>query len=166
MATHHPGPDPYSASVYSTEDPYASSPTAASAPPQGLPIPLAFPGGGTHAVPSAPPQPQYTAYNPIQHHNQPPSYDAPSAPTNAPPPVPTASAPPIPSPEVDSDAFSPPPLNPTGPAYDARNHLPSQHGQAVSPSHPQYKAYAPPAAAGALNEPSAPQDFYRPSTTY
>ncbi|KAK9419997.1 putative Class E vacuolar protein-sorting machinery protein HSE1 [Seiridium unicorne] len=173
VASHQPGPDPYSASVYSTEDPYATSPTAPSAPPpsapagppQGVPTPLAFAGGGGPSAPPAPSQPQYTAYNPLQQQqHQPPSYGAPSVPTNAPPPVPTASAPPVPSPDAEvSDVYSPPPLQPSGPAYDARNHLPSQIG---TPSQHQYKAYAPPTAPGGNNEPSAPQDFYRQGAAY
>ncbi|KAI0175258.1 VHS domain-containing protein [Pestalotiopsis sp. NC0098] len=169
----HPGPDPYSASVYSTEDPYASSPTAPSAPPpsgipQGVPTALAIAGGSgpsAPSAPSAPSQPQYTAYNPLQPPQ--PSYNAPSAPTNAPPPVPTASAPAIPSPDgIANDAFSPPPLHPSGPAYDARNNLPSQYAHS-QPSQPQYKAYIPNAPpAGGSNEPSAPQDFYRQNAAY
>ncbi|KAH6647520.1 hypothetical protein BKA67DRAFT_577748 [Truncatella angustata] len=173
VQSHQPGHDPYSASVYSTEDPYASSPTAPSAPapsapsapPQGVPTPLAFPSAPSAPLaPSAPPppsQPQYTAYSPLQHQQH-PSYDAPSAPTNAPPPVPTASAPPLPSPDDGSnDVLSPPPLHLSGAAYDSRNHLPSQAGHQGGQS--QYKAYAPPSTAGGNSEPSAPQDFYRQS---
>ncbi|ORY62662.1 uncharacterized protein BCR38DRAFT_439411 [Pseudomassariella vexata] len=162
VATQNPGPDPYSASVYSTEDPYSASPTGnapsapppsvPSGPPQGVPTPLAFAGG-----PSASPQPQYTAYNPLQQtqHQNGPSYDAPSAPNNAPPPVPTGSAPP--------NALTPPPIQPGGRAFDARQNLPSRASHnTASGGQPQYKAYVPPAAA-AGNEPSAPQDFYRQS---
>ncbi|ETS74429.1 hypothetical protein PFICI_14295 [Pestalotiopsis fici W106-1] len=175
VASHQPGPDPYSASVYSTEDPYASSPTAPPAsvpvptgPSHGVPTALAIAGGGGPSAPSAPSQPQYTAYNPLQQQPPQPSYDAPSAPTNAPPPVPTASAPPIPSPDGITEAFSPAPLHPSGPAYDARNNLPSQYGHAGSfhPTQPQYKAYVPSAPAVDGNEPSAPQDFYRQSAAY
>ncbi|KAK8031036.1 class E vacuolar protein-sorting machinery protein hse1 [Apiospora arundinis] len=114
VAPHRQGSgDLYSASVYSTEDPYASSsPTAPSAPPplapggpsQGVPTPLAV--GGGPSAPSAPSQPQYSAYNPHQQQQQAPAFDAPSAPsapsapTNAPPPLPTAAAPPIPAPSL------------------------------------------------------------------
>ncbi|KAK8065959.1 hypothetical protein PG997_012706 [Apiospora hydei] len=128
VAPHRQGSgDPYSASVYSTEDPYASSsPTAPSAPPplapggppQGVPTPLAV--GGLPSAPSAPSQPQYSAYNP--HQQQQPAFDAPSAPsapsapTSAPPPVPTGAAPPIPAPL----AIGRPPNS------DARQGLPSQ----------------------------------------
>ncbi|KAI0129427.1 VHS domain-containing protein [Xylariales sp. AK1849] len=182
VATHNPGGDPYSASVYSTEDPYNTSPTAPSAapprapsgPPQGMPTPQTFTGGPSGlSAPSAPSQPQYTPYNPNPHQRQhQPTYDATSAPTNAPPPVPTASAPPLPSPEVVPHVLSPPPLQPSGPAFNARHGLPSQTGQhGGQPGQPQYKAYVPPGAGAGgsghnLNEPSAPQDFYRQNTAY
>ncbi|KAI0009261.1 hypothetical protein F4779DRAFT_583265 [Xylariaceae sp. FL0662B] len=152
VAAHNPGPsDPYSASVYSQEDPYASSPTAPSAPapsapsgpPQGIPTSLAI---GNY--PAAPSQPQYTAYNPHQAQRQ-DSYDAP-------PPQPMGPAPPVPVGQAPH-VLTPPPLHPSGPAYDSRQSLPSQMGQHSPPAQqPQYKAYVPP-----LNEPSAPQDFYR-----
>lgn len=153
----HPGPDPHSASVYSTEDPYSASPNAhatsapSAPPPQGVPTPLSF-AGGAPSAPSQPPQPQYTAYNPLQQQT---SYDAP---TTAPPPVPTGSAPPVPtgSGGRPGNVMSPPPLQPSGLAYDARQGLPSQ-------VQPQYKAYVPPPAG---KEPSAPQDFYRQGATY
>ncbi|KAI1101243.1 hypothetical protein F4804DRAFT_316421 [Jackrogersella minutella] len=162
VATHNPGrTDPYSASVYSSEDPYAASPTAAapsaptfpapsapSAPSainQGVPTPLAI---ASH--PSAPPQPQYAAYNP-----NPPRQDSYEAP---PPPQPTGSAPPIPQaaqpPQPPPSVLTPPPLQPGGPAFDSRQGLPSQQ-------QPQYKAYVPPG-----NDPSAPQDFYRQNAAY
>ncbi|KAK8012465.1 hypothetical protein PG991_009840 [Apiospora marii] len=159
VAPHRQGSgDLYSASVYSTEDPYASSsPTAPSAPPplapggphQGVPTPLAV--GGAPSAPSAPSQPQYSAYNP--HQQQPTDFDAsapsaPSAPTNAPPPLPTNAAPPIPAPLAVGRP----------PNQDARQGLPSQ--MSPPPGQAQYKAYAPP---GSNNEPSAPQDFYRQS---
>ncbi|KAK6856271.1 ESCRT-0 subunit protein hse1 [Apiospora arundinis] len=162
VAPHRQGSgDLYSASVYSTEDPYASSsPTAPSAPPplapggpsQGVPTPLAV--GGGPSAPSAPSQPQYSAYNPHQQQQQVPAFDAPSAPsapsapTNAPPPLPTAAAPPIPAPL----AIGRPPNQ------DARQGLPSQ--MSPPPGQAQFKAYVPP---GSNNEPSAPQDFYRQS---
>ncbi|KAI1078137.1 hypothetical protein F5B20DRAFT_571865 [Whalleya microplaca] len=158
VATHNPGPgpgpgasDPYSASVYSQEDPYATSPTAPpSAPPQpsgATPAPLAIGGSGNQ-------QPQYTAYNPLPQRQD--SYEA--------PPQPLAPAPPIPNSQVQiPHVLTPPPLHPGGSAYDSRNSLPSQMGGGVGmggmqspPLQPQYKAYVPPG-----NEPSAPQDFYR-----
>ncbi|KAI1371066.1 hypothetical protein F4677DRAFT_436679 [Hypoxylon crocopeplum] len=162
--THNPGRiDPYSASVYSSEDPYAASPTATapsapSAPPpsapsgpaQGIPTPLAI---ANH--PSAPSQPQYSAYNPNpQRHD---SYDA-----QVPPPQPMGSAPPIP--QAIQPMMTPPPLHPAGPAFDARQSLPSQMPHAPpqqQPQQPQYKAYVPPGS-----EPSAPQDFYRQNAAY
>ncbi|KAH8666299.1 hypothetical protein BX600DRAFT_461424 [Xylariales sp. PMI_506] len=166
VASHNPIPEPYSASVYSTEDPYSTSPTAPSAPsapppsnphtgpPQGVPTPLAYaPGPVGPSAPSAPSQPQYSAYSP---QPQQPSYDAPSAPVTAPPPVPTGNAPPIPNPSSRPDVLTPPPLHPSGPAYNARQNLPSQQ---------QYRAYAPsqPSAPSASpgQEANAPQDYYR-----
>ncbi|KAI8958112.1 hypothetical protein F5Y11DRAFT_337209 [Daldinia sp. FL1419] len=165
-ATHNPSrPDPYSASVYSQEDPYATSPTATappapsapapsappgapgpSGPPQGVPTPLAV---ASH--PSAPSQPQYSAYNPNAQRQD--SYDA----LSQIPPQPTGSAPPIPQGvQPPASVISPPPLQPGGPAFDARQSLPSQ-----APQQPQYKAYVPPG-----NEPSAPQDFYKQNAAY
>ncbi|KAH9885486.1 hypothetical protein F4778DRAFT_774282 [Xylariomycetidae sp. FL2044] len=162
VASHNPnGPsEPYSASVYSTEDPYGSPTAPPSAPPgpagpsQGVPTPLAI-----ASQPSAPPsQPQYTAYNPHQQPQQPqqpppqPQHQI-SFDSAAPPPQPTGAAPPIPQGQPPH-VMTPPPLQPGGPAYDSRQTLPSQ-----APGHgPQYKAYVPPG-----NEPSAPQDFYRQS---
>ncbi|KAK8100703.1 hypothetical protein PG999_011077 [Apiospora kogelbergensis] len=164
VAPHRQGSgDLYSASVYSTEDPYASSsPTAPSAPPplapggppQGVPTPLAV--GSGPSAPSAPSQPQYSAYNPQQQQQQQqaPAFDAPSAPsapsapTNAPPPMPTSAAPPIPAPLAVGRP----------PNHDARQGLPSQ--MSPPPGQAQFKAYVPP---GSNNEPSAPQDFYRQS---
>ncbi|KAI1769335.1 hypothetical protein GGR53DRAFT_473929 [Hypoxylon sp. FL1150] len=148
---HNPSqPNPYSASVYSQEDPFATSPTAPapsapsapassapsapSGPPQGIPTPLAIGG-----------QPQYAAYNPQRQD----SYDAQSQV----PPQPSGPAPPIP--QVPAQVLTPPPLHPSGAAFDARQSLPSQ------PQQPQYKAYMPPG-----NEPSAPQDFYRQNAAY
>ncbi|KAJ4393796.1 ESCRT-0 subunit protein hse1 [Gnomoniopsis smithogilvyi] len=62
------------------------------------------------------------------------SPEEPSAPSYAPPSVPGESA--------------PPPLNPSGPAYDARQGLPSQGGTgAGGGGSGQYKAYAPPSSA-------------------
>ncbi|XXG95735.1 ESCRT-0 subunit protein hse1 [Hypoxylon texense] len=150
VTTHNPSqPNPYSASVYSQEDPYATSPTAPapsapsapppsapSGPPQGVPTPLAVG-----------PQPMYSAYNPQRQD----SYDAQSQV----PPQPSGPAPPIPQGgQAPPQVITPPPLHPSGPAFDARQSLPSQ-----APQH--YKAYVPPG-----NEPSAPQDFYRQNAAY
>ncbi|KAI1387818.1 uncharacterized protein F4822DRAFT_407681 [Hypoxylon trugodes] len=162
--------DTYTSSVYSQEDPYASSPTnlGPSAPPvpvpsapsaaaQGVPTPLAIasqphPSAPAPSVPPA--QPQYSAYNPQQQPQRQDSFDAP------PPPQPTGAAPPIPQP---SHVMTPPPLHPGGPAFDARQSLPSQAvGQGQQ--HPQYKAYVPPGVN--VGEPSAPQDFYRQGAAY
>ncbi|KAI4860900.1 hypothetical protein F4820DRAFT_461351 [Hypoxylon rubiginosum] len=157
VTTHNPSqPNPYSASVYSQEDPYATSPTAPapsvpsapapsapSGPPQGVPTPLAIG-----------PQSQYSAYNPQRQD----SYDAQSQV----PPQPSGPAPPIPQgAQAPPQVITPPPLHPGGPAFDARQSLPSQipHPQQQQP--PQYKAYVPPG-----NEPSAPQDFYRQNAAY
>ncbi|KAI0104447.1 hypothetical protein F4814DRAFT_430799 [Daldinia grandis] len=162
--THNPSrPDPYSASVYSQEDPYATSPTATAPSAPSAPVPSA-PSGPTQGVPtplaiashpSAPAQPQYSAYNPnVQRQD---SYDAPSQI----PPQPTESAPPIPQGvQPPSNVMTPPPLQPGGAAFDARQSLPSQTPQG-QPQQPQYKAYVPPG-----NEPSAPQDFYRQNAAY
>lgn len=106
--------------------------------------------------PSAPQQPQYQSYQPPGIHGQ-DNYI--NEPTQAPPPVPTGAAPPIPGPGR-SDVLTPPPLQPGGPAYDARHGLPSQ----ATP--PQYRAYVPPGAAA--DGPSAPPtaDYYRQSGVY
>lgn len=171
--------EPYSASVYSQEDLYAPDQGAPSAPPPAqtsIPAPLALGGGGQ--------QPQYTAYNP-RTNQQPdaaaaaaavPSYDVAAAVATVVPPQPTGSAPPIPQGVQPHSSSSPsyglgvgtsppPPLQPNGPAYDARQALPSQlvpggpgGPSSLSQQQPQYKAYVPPA-----NEPSAPQDYYRQS---
>ncbi|KAI1322746.1 hypothetical protein F5Y16DRAFT_385728 [Xylariaceae sp. FL0255] len=151
VATHGNPADPYSASsVYSQEDPF-NSPTAPPAPsasppmgpPQGVPTPLAI----AHHQPVH--QPQYNAYQPQQ--------------AQQPPPQPTSAAPPIPQ-GGPGQVMTPPPLQPGGPHYDARQSLPSQghHPSAPTPQG-QYKAYAPPAAS---HEPSAPQDYYRQSAAY
>ncbi|KAI2610560.1 hypothetical protein GGR54DRAFT_617453 [Hypoxylon sp. NC1633] len=164
--THNPSQtDTYSASVYSPNESYATSPTApapsapsAPAPSgpsgsaQGIPTPLAI---ASH--PSAPSQPQYSAYIPQRHD----SYDA--TPSQAPPPQPTGAAPPIP--QAIQPMMTPPPLHPSSAAFDARHSLPSQVPQSHPPpqqqQQPQYKAYVPPG-----NEPSAPQDFYRQNAAY
>ncbi|KAL7792268.1 hypothetical protein V8C43DRAFT_282941 [Trichoderma afarasin] len=82
-------------------------------------------------------QPSYQSYQPNQ---QPPS-----APPGQRPP----------------NTMSPPPLQPSGAAYDARQNLPSQSGAAGGP---QYRPYQPPGSA----EPSAPapNDYYRQPGVY
>lgn len=178
--------DPYSASVYSQDDPYATSPTAPSAPSapttvpgpsapsapstlsQGVPTPLAI-AGASHPHPSAPgpgpgaapAQPQYAAYNPNPQRQDSYESQAPPQPTGPAPPVPTGVQP----------VLTPPPLQPSGPAFDARQSLPSQAhghgfgGQGQGQGQPQYKAYVPPGP-GVGGEPSAPQDFYRQGAAY
>ncbi|KAK7935529.1 ESCRT-0 subunit protein hse1 [Apiospora marii] len=152
VAPHRQGSgDLYSASVYSTEDPYASrqSHRAICASAAGAWWPASrrtYASGSWRCAFGA-----YSAYNP--HQQQPTDFDAsapsaPSAPTNAPPPLPTNAAPPIPAPLAVGRP----------PNQDARQGLPSQ--MSPPPGQAQYKAYAPP---GSNNEPSAPQDFYRQS---
>ncbi|KAI0142909.1 hypothetical protein GGR57DRAFT_485237 [Xylariaceae sp. FL1272] len=133
--------DPYSASVYSQEDPYSSptAPASSASPPTVVPTPLMI---ASHPA-QHPSQPQYNAYHPPNQHQ----YDSGSAP----PPMPTGAAPPIPG---SGGMMSPPPLQPGGPHYNARHSLPSQS----TPQQGGYKAYVPPPAGA---EPSAPQDFYR-----
>ncbi|KAJ9151211.1 Class e vacuolar protein-sorting machinery protein hse1 [Pleurostoma richardsiae] len=152
IATHNPNSAAtYSSSVYSPEDAYAAATASPSAP-------------------QAPSQPQYQAYSYGQQQPPPqaqqqqqhpyghgydtggPSSDVAGAP---PPPQPTGQAPPVPG-SMQPGVLTPPPLQPGGPAYDARQTLPSQaqpQGQ-----QPQYKAYVPPPQGEA---PSAPGDYYR-----
>ncbi|KAK3384574.1 VHS domain-containing protein [Lasiosphaeria ovina] len=178
IAPHHTNSiGTYSSSIYSPEDPYAAASPAGG--PPGAPAPLA---------PSAPggpdPRPSYNAYTSYRTSSQPSqpqqqygAYDGgndssrPPAPTGQAPPIPQARPPQAPGPVT----MSPPPLHPTGPAYDARQTLPSRlgaqtgghgAGSGSSSSIPQYKAYVPPgssAAGGPGNDdgPSAPADYYR-----
>ncbi|KAM7207287.1 Autophagy-related protein 13 domain containing protein [Naviculisporaceae sp. PSN 640] len=176
----------YSSSHYSTDDPYAAAAQS----------PVAGPGGRTPSFPSAPTpdlhnhnqrQSSYGQYSVYQTQPQQPSQpspyggpgygDGPSDNTNTNnnniPPVPSGQAPPPPVPgsnQRPSQPLSPPPLQPTGPAYDARQTLPSRLGGASSPSapstgpsqpsQPQYKAYVPPGSnntsAGAPGGPGGP----------
>lgn len=92
-------------------------------------------------------QPSYQSY-------QPPSQQAPSAPGSQPAQRP-------------QNVMSPPPLQPGGPAYDARQGLPSQASAgpgAGAGSGPQYRPYMPPNS----SEPSAPapNDYYRQPGVY
>uniref|UniRef100_L2FZF9 Class E vacuolar protein-sorting machinery protein HSE1 n=1 Tax=Colletotrichum fructicola (strain Nara gc5) TaxID=1213859 RepID=L2FZF9_COLFN len=167
-AQNHPYPQPatYTSSVYSQDDPYNSNNTSSSPavgnPTVPAPPPSSFQPSAPTAqpsqpsAPSAPQQPQYQSYQPPGTQGQ-DNYN--NAPTQAPPPVPTGAAPPIPGP-ARSEVLTPPPLQPGGAAYDARQSLPSQGAQ------PQYRAYVPPGAAA--DGPSAPpaHDYYRQSGVY
>ncbi|KAJ0340630.1 hypothetical protein COL922a_003225 [Colletotrichum nupharicola] len=166
IAAHNPSSAAtYTSSVYSQDDPYNSNNT--SSPAVGnttvpAPPPSSFQPSAPTAqpsqpsAPSAPQQPQYQSYRPPGTQGQ-DNYN--NAPTQAPPPVPTGAAPPIPGP-ARSEVLTPPPLQPGGAAYDARQSLPSQGAQ------PQYRAYVPPGAAA--DGPSAPpaHDYYRQSGVY
>ncbi|EQB49878.1 VHS domain-containing protein [Colletotrichum gloeosporioides Cg-14] len=155
----------YTSSVYSQDDPYNSNNTSSPAvgnttvpapPPSSFQpsAPIAQPS--QPSAPSAPQQPQYQSYQPPGVQGQ-DNYN--NAPTQAPPPVPTGAAPSIPGP-ARSEVLTPPPLQPGGAAYDARQSLPSQGAQ------PQYRAYVPPGAAA--DGPTAPpaHDYYRQSGVY
>lgn len=195
IAPHNPNSAAtYSSSVYSPDDPYNPSATAGGRPP--------IPQGASAAppsapAPSAPPQAapeqrqgyqSYTPYNaaPQQplHPSQPPQraygqgYDAGNDATSPPPPAPTGQAPPPPIPQGQggrpATVLTPPPLQPGGAAYDARQNLPSRVGVG-SPTgpppeppggQPQYRAYVPPGGpppGGPPGDaaPSAPGDYYR-----
>ncbi|KAK4133635.1 hypothetical protein BT67DRAFT_442559 [Trichocladium antarcticum] len=170
IASHNPDPiapqRQYSASVYSApdDDPYIAAanqnaPVAPSGPPPSVPAPSAPP------APSSPQQrhPSYGQYPPYQPHAQQPSqppaaaglysgagYDSADVPhpaqSHAQGPT-QQGRPPIPT--------SPPPLQPGGPAYDARQSGPGRvggpgggggggGGGAPSSQQPQYRAYVPP----------------------
>lgn len=92
----------------------------------------------------------------------------PAAPDNAAPAPYTAyyggeqaasAPPPIPTNQPPQEGMAPAPLQPGGPAFDARQGLPSQAPQQPQQQQ-QYKPYVPP---GAAAEPSAPNpnDYYR-----
>ncbi|KAK1640094.1 hypothetical protein BDP81DRAFT_446474 [Colletotrichum phormii] len=164
IATHNPSSAAtYTSSVYSQDDYNNSSPVVGNS---TVPAPSSFqpsapPAGEPSQPPQQPPQqhhqPQYQSYQPPGAQRQ-DNYV--SAPTQAPPPVPTGAAPPIAG-GGRSEVMTPPPLQPGGAAYDARNSLPSQ-----GPSQPQYRAYVPPG--GGADGPSAPPaaDYYRQSGVY
>ncbi|KAK4201546.1 putative class E vacuolar protein-sorting machinery protein [Triangularia verruculosa] len=154
IAAHH-NPSGSYASFYSAnnDDPYAaaspSAPSAPNVPPPSVP--------GAAAVTN----PYYAAAANVGGPSAPYSgagYDggnnAPDSPYTSRPPVST---------------MSPPPLQPGGAAYDARQSLPSRTGGgegAGGGQQPQYKAYVPPGAAqvaggGGDDGPSAPGDYYR-----
>jgi len=129
----------YTSSVYSQDDPYnAASPSGNQPSTSTVQPPVPFtqpaPPPGSQAA-----QPQYQSYQPSQ--SQQPLYDGPGPGSSG------AGRPPA--------GMSPPPLQPGGPGFDARQSLPSQAGGVP----PQYKPYVPPPA----SEPSAPgpADYYR-----
>ncbi|KAJ1324824.1 signal transducing adaptor molecule [Microdochium nivale] len=174
VAAHHPGGGPQEEyPTYSQDETHLHSPGGGnpSAPSYGPPQPpqgATAPPGYAPQQPSAPApqtQLQYTAFNPAAQQG---TYEGPAAQA---PPQPTSPAPPVPQ-----GVMSPPPLQPNGPALDARQSLPSQAlGRPSQPSQPSYRAYVPgggaPSAAGigpqgGPSEPSAPHDFYRQGTTY
>jgi signal transducing adaptor molecule len=141
----NPDEDPYTAAAAANSNPLG----APSVPPPSVPAPsapspeLGQPSyGQNHGHGGPPPGGQYAPYAP---QSQPPQmnpyggggYDAPS-PNDAHP----QSRPPVPT-------MSPPPLQPGGPAYDARQTLPSR---ATTGGQPQYNAYVPPGSSA----PSAP----------
>ena len=161
VAQHNPNSAAtYSSSVYSPENYDAPAPAGPSFPP---------PGGNGPSAPGQPPHAGYQTYTAYQPPTQPPpqapyaGYDA--APDSA-PPQPLGNPPPIPqSRPQQHGVLTPPPLHPSGPAYDSRQNLPSRMGGAGPPSAPgggetQYKAYVPPQA-DAPSAPSAPNDYYR-----
>ncbi|KAK4238467.1 class E vacuolar protein-sorting machinery protein HSE1 [Achaetomium macrosporum] len=155
---------PYSSSAYTTPDehPYdgtnANPPSAPSAPPPAVPGPSApSPDYRAPSYSHGPAQGQYAAY-PNHAPSQPGTYggydgSAPDGPQQA-----GSSRPP-------ANPLSPPPLQPTGPAYDARQTLPSR---ASGPGHqqPQYKAYVPPGSSGQEDGsgPSAPAAAAAPAS--
>lgn len=144
----------YSSSVYSQDDPYNASPIVGTSnvnmPPPGQPGPSA-------------PQPQYQSYHPPSLAPSANPYDAPAAPSQGPPPIPSGAAPQGGG-RPPSTVMAPPPLQPGGAAYDARQTLPSQLGVggpgAASGGQPQYKPYVPPPSTDGPSAP-APVDYYR-----
>lgn len=177
IAPHNPHSAAYSSSAYSPDDAYGHA-----SPPIGGPHAAQAPSAPAPSAPS-PDQRQtyqpYAAYHapqqPSQSYGRPyegPGNDAPH------PPAPTGQAPPPPMPQARPDnVLTPPPLQPGGPAYDARQTLPSRVGGYSSPpahqpgpsdsgQQQQYKAYVPPGGARPGNDgPSAPSDYYR-TTAY
>ncbi|KAK4174458.1 hypothetical protein QBC36DRAFT_292437 [Triangularia setosa] len=147
IAAHH-NPSASYASFYSAnDDPYAAaSPSAPSAPSAPNVPPPSVPGAAStnpyYAAAASGPSAPYSGAGYDGGNN------APDSPYTARPPAST---------------MSPPPLQPTGAAYDARQSLPSRTGGAGEGGQPQYKAYVPPSAqVGAGDDgPSAPGDYYR-----
>ncbi|KAH6617071.1 class E vacuolar protein-sorting machinery protein HSE1 [Chaetomium tenue] len=160
---------PYPPSAYATpdEDPYtaaaasnSSLPAAPTVPPPSVPAPSA-PSPELRQPSYGQPYSGYHAHPPQQTPYGAPgggvggaggSYDA--ATVDGPRPhqqQPLPSGPPM----------SPPPLHPSGPAYDARQSLPSRvsgpsgPGSGGAPPQPQYKAYVPPGSSSAPGLPPA-----------
>ncbi|KAK5661920.1 hypothetical protein OQA88_10029 [Cercophora sp. LCS_1] len=139
----HPYPPSFPPSVPAGEDPYtAASPNK----------------GRTPSIPSVPPPAVPTASGPSAPYTPYTSYHNPSPPQQS-VPWPGAGG-------YDGSGYgdqrpgapvSPPPLQPSGPAYDARQNLPSRQAGGQG-GQPQYRAYVPPSAQG--GEPSAPGDYY------
>jgi signal transducing adaptor molecule len=189
QSTYGSGPQELSTSVYdSPVAPHNSNPAGAYSgasypPPEEDPYHAASPNAGRSSnAPNAPsiPPPSvpgasapsapgtgYGGYAPYQNPSAPqPSqpyggYDGYGNSDGRPPPLPLGQAPPVPHGQGRPDApLSPPPLQPSGAAYDARQTLPSRLS---TDGRPQYKAYVPPGSGpgpSAPDGPSAPTDYY------
>ncbi|KAK0617044.1 hypothetical protein B0T14DRAFT_568594 [Immersiella caudata] len=189
QSTYGSGPQELSTSVYdSPVAPHNSNPAGAYSgasypPPEEDPYHAASPNAGrTSNAPNAPsnpppsvpgasapsaPSPGYGGYAPYQNPSSPPpsqsygGYDGYGNSDGRPPPLPLGQAPPIPHGQGRPDApLSPPPLQPSGAVYDARQTLPSRLS---NDGRPQYKAYVPPGTGpgpSAPDGPSAPTDYY------
>lgn len=180
IAPHNPqsaGGATYTSSVYSPDEMYraspaigSSAPNAPSAPGPSAPTPSAPENrpGGYQSYSSYSQQPTQNPYGRINGQSDDATH----------PPAPSGQAPPPPVPQArPENVMTPPPLQPSGPSYDARQSLPSSRlysspppqqqrpdaGQPQAPSQPQYKAYVPPGASQqpASDGPSAPGDYYR-----
>ncbi|KAH6681177.1 class E vacuolar protein-sorting machinery protein HSE1 [Plectosphaerella plurivora] len=165
IAPHNPNSAAtYSSSVYSPDEQFANA-NANNNHSHGSSVPP--PSAYTTSQPppnQQPSQPQYQSYHPPSAPSGPDGYG--SAPSHAPPPVPTGNAPAPPG-AGRPGPMTPPPLQPQGQAYDARQGLPSQVGSPPGQA-PQYKAYVPPGAPPGGDGPSAPApgDYYRQSGVY
>ncbi|KAH7375310.1 class E vacuolar protein-sorting machinery protein HSE1 [Plectosphaerella cucumerina] len=165
IAPHNPNSAAtYSSSVYSPDEQFSNA-TANQTHGSSIPPPSAY----TTSQPppnQQPSQPQYQSYHPPSAPSGHDGYG--SAPSHAPPPVPTGNAPPPPG-AGHPGPLTPPPLQPAGTAYDARQGLPSQVGSPPAQA-PQYKAYVPPGAppgpGGDGPSAPAPGDYYRQSGVY
>ncbi|KAK1759760.1 hypothetical protein QBC47DRAFT_373014 [Echria macrotheca] len=167
VASHNPAPYSYPP----PEDPYtAASPNAGRPPSAPSFAPPAVPGASAPGAPESGPSSRITPYAPYQPYHNPsppqpsqPSYggydgygEAPAAPMGQ-APMPPHGAQPI----RPGGQMSPPPLQPSGAAYDARQTLPSRLSN--DPRAPQYKAYVPPGSGqggDGPSAPSAPGDYY------
>lgn len=178
IAPHNPNSAAtYSSSVYSPEDGYGQAGPNNGGPPNSQ-APSAPPPSAPNPDQRQTYQP-YTAYHTPQQPSQPYGRPYESVANEGPhPPAPTGQAPPPPIPQGRPDnVLTPPPLQPSGSAYDARQTLPSRIGGYPSPpaqqhpdagqqppQQPQYKAYIPPGGPAPGNDgPSAPSDYYRTS---